>query len=113
MTSAPTTPARHARAGAPPCDPTTLGAVCAGTCGRQLHARPPKGGSRRACTEGHPVVDTGDQCASCSDAWRLANPELVQPRRRSARAAAAGRGAPLSYCQHDEGEPCNCAGGAT
>jgi hypothetical protein len=109
--SAPVAPVRRVsrRTGAPPCDPDTLGPVCAGTCGRPLHARPPKGGCRRACTDGHPVIDTGDQCASCSDAWRLANPELVQPRRRSKRAAAAGRGDPLSYCTHDEGEPgCHC-----
>ena len=104
MTSPATSPVRRVsrRAGAPPCDPTTLDLVCKGTCGRQMHARRPKGESRATCADRHPVVDTDGLCASCATLRRRAA-GTAEPR-----TPAAPRGAARTYCTHDEGEPCNC-----
>ena len=98
------------RAGAPPCDPSTLGDVCAGGCGRRLHPRPPKYASRAACTEGHPVSDTDGRCYTCAVRERGGRGPRPKPVKR---AGHRGKADPLTYCTHDEGEHCDCAGAAS
>lgn len=72
---------------APPCDPATLGDVCAGTCGRRLHTNPRAAG-RSKCANGHPHHNAHGRCSGCLDRLRTSP---VHP-----------------YCPHDEGEPCDC-----
>ena len=64
---------------APPCDPATLGAPCAGGCGRRLHhARPSH--SKRPCTLGHPVNNSKGLCPGCYTRHRRATANTPAPR---------------------------------
>lgn len=73
----------------PPCNPATLGDVCAGSCGRRLHPADNRT-SRAKCDNGHPVREAHDRCPACAAEHRR-NTTTVHP-----------------YCPHDEGEPCDC-----
>ena len=62
-----------------PCDPTTLLAVCKGSCGRRLHRhrRPDPYGP---CRRGHPVNDGKGLCSRCRRAARYAGTIATYPR---------------------------------
>ena len=75
----------------PPCNPATLRGPCGGVCGRQLHSRNSRQRSPK-CSAGHPTHHSNDMCSGCIE------------RTRTRTRARAG----ISYCTHDEGEPCTC-----